>query len=461
MARGPPGGAGPGERGRRREARAIADTDEGPLGLRTALTRFIDSSASYWVAMMLVGVLNLGFTVIATHWLRVVRYGELAALVALVNLVLVAVEAVTRTVAGITATVDDKAQSAWILQRASRWLIPIGVVGGLIVIALARPLAQVLHLSQPRWLWVVAFSLLPGYAGSVNTGTLQGLRLFRITGGVNLAAAVLKSATLVTLLKLGMGVLGGIVATVTEVTVVWLGNMWMLARFALRHIVPRPAVTEGGFRNLLALPVALTVARLLFFNVDILMARHYLYAVDAGLFAGLAAVGRIIAYGTGPLPPVAYPYLVRYRGQPYLTSRCLMLSMGATAVIGGLLLLVFYFAPATVVRLLWGADFESIAPYVGWYCLGFLFYSLAYITLHYLLAIETWWVWAYAIGGSALEVAALAVFHAGIGQFTVVVTLFFAFMFLLTGVQAAADIWRRSRAAGRAPRAAGAPQPEA
>jgi O-antigen/teichoic acid export membrane protein len=391
--------------------------------------------------MLLAGGVNLVFNLVAARVLHPAAYGALAAIVALVNVVAFAGGAVTRTVTAIVTTLDDRGLAAWMVRRGSLWLALAGAVcavGG----ALLAPVAdRALHLATPLWVWLAAASTIPAYAGAVTVGVLHALYLWRETGLVNVVAACCKFLVLLALLGAGLGVTGGTLATLTEVTLVWVGSQLVSARALRGEGVRRPA-WGPAYREFLGLPVALTVARLLYFNVDVLMARHYLSPREAGLFAALGVTGRLIAYGTGALPPVIYPYLIRYRRDRALSARALGLTLAATAAAGGAVIAVFYLAPAHVARLLFGAGFGSIAPYVARYGLAYLFYSLAYVLLYYLLAARSWWLWAYALLGSAVEVAALAVFHAGIGQFTDVVLAFFGAVFLLSGLHTLRDFAR-------------------
>ncbi len=419
------------------------------------LGAFLRDGTTYWLAMLLVGVLNLGFNILAARRLEPVAYGEFSAIAALVNLFLIADDTVSRAIAGVMATLNDLASAAWLVRVAARAPIVLGVAGTIVVGSLAGPLARLLHLDHPYWIWIAAAALVPGYAGSVTVGVLQGLRLFRDAGAANLLAAVLKFAMLVLLLGLGWGVTGASLATLTEVTIAWVAPVALLT-WRLRAVRTPTPVQLGAHANLLSLPVALTVARLLFFNLDILMARHYLGATQAGLFAALGVAGRIIAYGTGALPPVIYPYLVRYRGDTRLTLRYLLLTLGATVAAGGAAIALFVLAPDSIVGLLFGRSFQAISPYVGWYGLAFLLYSLTYVLLHFLVARQSWWVWGYALGGSALEAAALVLLHGGIGQFTLAVTGCFGVLTVLGTVHAALLLLRGLRAERRAaPRALG------
>lgn len=401
----------------------------------TPMGHFVESAVNYWGAMLIVGIVNLSFSLIAARHLGPTRYGVLAAVVAMINVFLIAATALTRTITAHVATRDDRPAAAWFLRRSTARAALAGAAAMLAFGLAARPVAGLLHIS-PAWIWLAGASLIPALAGGVTTGILQGMRLFLTSGVVNLSASVLKLLTLILLLDAGLGVLGASIATLMEVTVVSIVGIAVLGRI-LAAVPAHPPVHPSGERQRLAsLPTALTVARLVFFNLDILVARHFLGPEAAGLFAALAVTGRIIAYGTGALPQVVYPYLVRYRKDPSLTARYLVFCLAATLFLGGGAIAVLTIAPSSVVGLLFGTSFHAIAPYVAWYGLAFLLYSLTYVMLHYLLALETWWVWVYAIAGGIAEVAAMAVFHRGIGDLTAVEVVFFGSLFVLTSVQA-------------------------
>lgn len=409
-----------------------------------AMAHFLRSGAIYWGAMLVVGVFNLTFSLIAARGLGPASYGALAAIVALINVFLIAASALTRTVTAVVAAGQERATGAFVLRRATLAALAAGLAAALLVGALARPLAGLLHLQRPAWIWIAGASLLPALGGGVTTGILQGLRLFLASGAVNLASAVAKLGLLLLLLRAGAGIGGAALATLAEVTLIFLlAYPWLRALF--RGVAALAPAAAGGAR--IALPSAVTVARLIFFNLDILVARHYLGAEAAGLFAALAVTGRIIAYGTGALPPVVYPYLVRHRRDAALSLRYLAVAMGATALAGGGAIGVLLLAPGPVVRILFGSAFAGIAPYVGWYGLAFLLYSLMYVLLHHLLAAESWWVWVYALGGGLLEIAALALLHGGIGRLTAVETAFFAVMFAATAAHSVILLRRRPAAA--------------
>ena len=423
---------------------SAVEAEAPPRGAAGAMRHFLQSGAVYWAAMLLAGSFNLVFNLVAARALGPDAYSITASLIALINILLIGSTAVTRTATALVAATDAPGVSAWILRRGTWTTVVVGVLLMVVLGVLARPLAAFLHLTHPLWIWLVGAAMVPALAGGITTGVLQGMRAFATSGAVNLGGALLKLAALVLLVDVGMGVTGATLATLCEVTVIWLAGLVILYRL-LRDVPGAVPAHVGATRSLFTLPAALTVARLVFFNLDVLVARHYLSATQAGLFAALAITGRTIAYGTGALPPVVYPYLVRYRHEHSLTVKYLLLCLVATAVTGAGAIAVLVVAPTVVVHVLFGAQYASIAPYVAWYGLAFLLYALTYVLLHYLLAIESGWVWVYAVGGGLAEVAAMTVFHRGIGMLTGVEVVFFGLLFLLTAIQTVRGLLRGRR----------------
>lgn len=425
--------------------------DESPLGVGDvaasaaragAIRHFLQSGVAYWALMLLAGLSNLVFTVLAARFLGPDAYGIMLSLTTLINVILIASTAVTRTATAVVAATADRGVSAWILQRGTGTMVLAGLFLMGIIGVLARPLADFLHLSHPAWIWIVGAAMVPCLAGGITTGILQGMRMFSTSGGVNLSGAAMKLGALVLLLDAGLGVTGATLATLFETTVIWVGGMVILYRM-LRGVARTAPGHAGAARSLFTLPAALSLARLVFFNLDILLAKHYLSAEQAGLFGALAMTGRIIAYGTGALPPVVYPYLVRHRSDRALSLRYLLLCQLATAVTGTAAVAALVLAPSTVVDIVYGSKYVAgVAPFVGWYGLAFLLYSLMYVTLHYLLAIESRQVWVYAAGGGVVELVAMVIFHRGIGALTAVEVVFFGVLFIVTSTHAVVALAR-------------------
>jgi hypothetical protein len=117
----------------------------------------------------------------------------------------------------------------------------------------------------------------------------------------------------------------------------------------------------------------------------------------------------------------------------------------ATAVTGAGAIAILVIAPSAVVHVLFPAAYGSIAPFVAWYGLAFLLYALMYGALHYLLAMDSWWVWVYAAGGGLVEVVAMAMFHSGIGALTAVEVVFFGVLFIVTSIHAGVALARSRR----------------
>jgi len=90
---------------------------------------------------------------------------------------------------------------------------------------------------------------------------------------------------------------------------------------------------------------------------DTVLARHYLPAHSAGIYAAAATAGRIALFLPGAIATIAFPQFSVERGRSEVARRALRWSLAATAVIGLLGAVVLVVAPSLVIELLFGSKY--------------------------------------------------------------------------------------------------------
>jgi O-antigen/teichoic acid export membrane protein len=137
-------------------------------------------------ALVLLGVfaLNAGnylFHLIAARHIGPARYGDLATLIAisgLISLPLGGVQVwVARSVAQYRAVGDDEAIQ-WFTRRVGRYLIVIGAIATLVLLALTTAIQSVLGIASVAAVAITALTAFPAIVSSVSWGLAQGLERF-------------------------------------------------------------------------------------------------------------------------------------------------------------------------------------------------------------------------------------------------------------------------------------------
>ena len=226
---------------------------------------------------------------------------------------------------------------------ATTTLLVVGAAGAVVLavagLALAVPLASVLHLDSAAPTCWLAVALAPGTVGFAAQGILQGAERFGALAALILVTSVARVAGGLAGSPAGpAGVLAGMAAGAL-VTVAF-------ALYLLRRDLPerrerrfRTAVPAGLGREWWHAMAGLG-ALLALTNADVVLARHYLPAAESGLYAAGAVVAKIAFWLPQAVALVVFPRLTDPDARGPVLARALAAvgALGAATSIGAAVL---------------------------------------------------------------------------------------------------------------------------
>jgi O-antigen/teichoic acid export membrane protein len=145
---------------------------------------------------------------------------------------------------------------------------------------------------------------------------------------------------------------------------------------------------------------------------DVVLARHFLTPVDAGLYGAAALMGRVIFGIIAFLPTVLLPNVAVRSAHGRSSVHVLAAALGTAAVVIGSLATVCAIAPEIVIRFLAGANFVLGAPLILPYVLAAGALSLASLLAAYAIARHRFGFVPYLLSVAACEITAVSVRHA-------------------------------------------------
>ncbi len=307
-------------------------------------------------ATLLANVLGYAFSVVGARGLGPADFGVLGALLGLVlvgsvpGLALQAVVARRVAVAGRGGHQDTVAGLLPVV-------VVVAVATGAVTAALAPLLGAYLRTGPAGVLWLAA-SLVPVTVVSAQQGALQGQELFSRLAVLFVAAAGLR------LLGGGLAVaVGGGPAAVLAGTAVGsalavaVGTRLLPVRTRHRAGTPR----QGVPRELVTVVVGL-LAFVLVSNLDVILARRYLDATQAGVYA----VGSVFTKGA-LWAPQAVVVLVFPRLSRAGAGRVLLAATAGVAAFGAVLVGAVALLGGPVVRLVFGSSYADLAGRAWWF----------------------------------------------------------------------------------------------
>src|SRR5260370_7029394 len=270
---------------------------------------------------------------------------------------LIVIVVLARYTAMLSARVDPGVRS--LFGRTVR-LVAIPCLFLILLTALfARPIALYAHVGSTIPILIIGFSIALIWQVAIPRGILQGLQRFTALS-LNLSLElVIRTAVVFALLRAGYAVSGAMAAVFVGLAIVF-----CLGIFSLRDHF-RGSPTRVRLRVMASFSLTATagiIGVLVLYNLDGILAKHYLSDHDAGIYLGLNNIGPILYFLTLSVTQVLFPLLVKSVTKAPNPAHILLSSAGILTALGAAALLVFAVVPGLVVGILFGPSFRDATP---------------------------------------------------------------------------------------------------
>jgi len=267
----------------------------------------------------------------------------------------------------------------------------------------------------------------------VNRGVLQGAQKFTAVSFIGILEMSLRLVLGILLVKLGFAVSGALLAIVVATVVSYFATFIPIKpifknldsdKASKNHLFDKTEILKYSWPALLT-SLLLIVA----LQMDIILVKHYFSPADAGVYAAISSIGKIVLYITAPIISVMFPMITEKTVSGERHYKLLFFSM-LFVIIGSLLVLgIYVVAPAKVIGILYGQQYISLyylLPEIG---LAILLYSLINLFANYYLVVKDFrflWFFLLAIAGS---VTTISLYHPSLVIVVRILILYFGLLF--------------------------------
>ncbi|NTW03886.1 MAG: oligosaccharide flippase family protein, partial [Oscillochloris sp.] len=358
--------------------------------LRKRLPDGLTGGALLFASSTIVNAGNYAFNLILGRWLGPAAFAD-ASLIITLFLVITFVTVALQTTTAKFAAVYSAAERPAAVAELRRWLNRAAWLGGLGMLAvfgLGAPIWQHFFHTNSAWLFVIFALGVPFYfVLGVERGILQGQARFGTLSANFQAEMWARLIFAVGLVALGWSVFGAVAGLTLSLVVAWL--------VAWRSLGTRPACGElmeserAGIVRFAGPVVAALAGQILINNSDVLVVKHFFSADEAGLYAALALIGRIVFFATWSVVTVIFPLVAQrhHRGEAH--RHLLYAGLGIVAAISAPIVLGSFLLPEPFVLVLFGQAYLPVASLLGSYALATSLYALANVVISYRLSIDS------------------------------------------------------------------------
>ena len=208
---------------------------------------------------------------------------------------------------------------------------------------------------------------------------------------------------------------------------------WLVARSAIVGLDSQENISKEMRAELLAFAAPVLVSQLgqiLINNSDVILVKRFFEASEAGKYAALALIGRIVFFATWSVVTTMFPIVAQKQkmGEPH--AYLLWVSLGIVAGVSLPIVLLTWLVPDWVVLVLFGKKYLNIAGLLWMYALATSLYAMANVVINYRLSLGMGRETGFAIAAGLAQVFGIIYFHNSLAQVVYVQVVVMGVLFL-------------------------------
>lgn len=377
--------------------------------------KLVRGSFILFVGSMIFNVGNYFFNILMARSLTPNNYGILMTLLSVSVILSIPTNTIQTVFTRFTARFkgrDDLAGMRRLFNIGTRQLLMLGIIMTLAVYFSSPYLGHFLFIPK-QLIGLLSLLFLISFILPINRGILAGNSLFTFLSINLVAESLIKIGLGILVLHFGFGLSG--IMLIFSITYLFIYLLtfpfiWRIFRVNAKNI----KVNRAEIYNYLSGTFLAFLFMIIIFNIDIIIVKHFFSSFEAGQYAALATLGKIVFYITGPIGIVLLPIIAekQVRGEKYqhIFRQAIFLTLSLTIIITA----VYYLAPNFIIKLLFGEKYLFFAPYLYLYGIIMILYSMMNIFVSYYLSIHRQsFIWLLGVA-TGLIIILMSIFHQSI-----------------------------------------------
>lgn len=402
----------------------------------------VKSSFIFFIGTIVSGFGNYLYQLFSARVLDVADFGALSSLLSLSVIFSVPAGALatlsTHTTA-IFASRDDRGAIYAFLSKLSKWFLLVGFVFLILFLTIAPVVKQYLKLESLVPYYIIMSSVLVVFIVSLWRGVLPGLKKFKELSATAIFGSLGRLLLAVFFFFVIIGGINGIALAVPLSSVAVLGFLFWQLRDVRQMHTSREIKLNVFFRRFLFVffwTMALTAIQ----NLDLLLVKRFFSPEEAGFYAAMSLLGKIILFVNLSVVGVMFPLSTEFyeKGDHTQHRRLVSQALQYMLMIGFAAVFVYWIFHNLIVKILFGGKYLFFANYLPWFGLIAVLLSIIQLFATYFLSVNgKRFIWLLALA-PIVEIILLYGFHKSITEIlailvsvlaTLCLTMFIIFVF--------------------------------
>jgi len=351
------------------------------------LNRAVTPEQWFMMSVLAVNIGNYCYNLILGRILGPEQFADAAVLVTL----LLVLSFMAMTFQLVTAKFSVEFENNLFLNFISKMFknaIVIGLLLGALVIFFSDQLQLLFNTSSSIMFIIFGFGIPLYFIMSVNRGVYQGKKRFKslsLTYQFEMLSRLLITLALLLLFRNSSSVViaVGILISLGFGLIPFKLKIQPLKKNKLLKVTSRKRI-----RHFFIITAFYELTQIIINNSDILLVKHYFESYDAGLYASLALIGRVVYFIAWMFAMLLLPTVVALKKEHKTTAPILFKYVGYVSAVALLIILGCLTFPETIITLLFGNHYISMAFLLWKYALATSLFAISNIFAYYYLCLD-------------------------------------------------------------------------
>lgn len=382
---------------------------------KTLQARIVSGSVVLLSGSSLTTAINLAYNIVIARFLGPQGFGHAAAvytILTLISAVTLSFQIVSAKVVAQQSSAESKA-AAYRRLHLGAW--GCGMTVALMLVSFQRVIADYLNLPASSLVSILAIGAAFYVPLGARRGYIQGTCGFRRLAANLVLEGVVRLVGSVLAILAGLGVEGVIAANSVAV-----GAAYLAVAPKMPAQMPSPIHFSQALREISHAMIFFS-GQVLINNCDIVLVKHFFFAKEAGLYAAVAMVGRVIFAFSSAVVNSMFPIVAGTQEEERKGAGIVATSLLLVSGAGLVLALVLSVAPARIWTSLFGSSFEINGKYdvpylLALYAIMTIVYSLSVVIIAYEMSYKitnTSWI---QLAFSGLIIVGICRYHSSLHE---------------------------------------------
>ena len=264
----------------------------------------------------------------------------------------------------------------------------VGLGLGALIIVFANQLQALFNTSSSSMFIIFGIGVPLYFLMSVNRGVFQGKKEFKSLS-ITYQAEMLSRL----IITLALIFLFDIQSSVVIAVGILISFGFGLVPFKFKNLnfkksIAIEASQSKQVKSFFVITAFYELTQIIINNSDILLVKHYFDAYDAGLYASLALIGRIVYFVAWMFVMLLLPTVVQLKKEGEATAPILFKYVGYIAAIATAIVIGCALFPETAITILFGDSYLTMAPLLWKYALATGLFAISNIFAYYYLSLD-------------------------------------------------------------------------